>query len=656
MLSLINSIPLCLQECLPNIGRAYRHKYYLLFPLLFITNYSYGQIDTTVTIPTIEINATALRSQALGGRMEKWSSEVLQNNAGASIADLLGKESNVFVKSYGLGSIATTSIRGASAGHTVVVWNGLTLQSPMLGLLDLSMLPSGLMDEVGIQYGGQSTLWGSGAIGGVIHLNNQAKFGAKFGIDIQSSFGSFGTFNQQLILKKSNRKWSSTTRLFNQEATNDFKYSIRADLPKRTQTHAKVKQQGLLQELAYQVKENQLFTLHFWTQKADREIPPTTTQNKSEAVQVDDFIRTSLQWKKTGDLHTIKAKTAYFSEQIDYQDLAINLRALSNFKTLIGEVEGIWTYNSSTVLHWGINDTYTTAKADSYSSNRSENRAALFAAWQYELGQWKAQFNIRQELVDANLVPLMPSLGIEGKLESHLLVKAKISRNYRLPTLNDRFWEPGGSADLQAEKGWSEELGLHTFGDKNNHAWSYSVTGFNRLIDNWILWSIAEGNSFWSANNITKVWSRGVEQRVRYAFTRKDWSLDINGGYDYIRSTNQIALESPRIPAGDQLIYVPTHQGFLKTKISYRKLQAVYQHTFTGASQGISDALPSYQLGYLRFQFQQSFQKWNASIFLQTNNIWNTNYRVIERRAMPGRYFQLGINLKVFKKSEVRSF
>ena len=197
---------LCLQECLASAGLTYRHRYCLSFIFLFIANLGYGQIDTVLTIPTIEVNATTIRNQALGGRTDTWSSEVLQNNAGASIADLLKRESNVFVKSYGLGSIATTSLRGASAGHTVVVWNGFALQSPMLGLLDLSMLPSGLMDKVGIQYGGQSTLWGSGAIGGVIHLNNQASFGEKSILDLQSSYGSFGTFQQQAIFKKSKKK------------------------------------------------------------------------------------------------------------------------------------------------------------------------------------------------------------------------------------------------------------------------------------------------------------------------------------------------------------------------------------------------------------------------------------------------------------------
>jgi len=256
-----------------------------------------------------------------------------------------------------LGSIATSAIRGASAGHTVVVWNGLALQSPMLGLLDLSMLPSGLVDDVSIQYGGQSTLWGSGAIGGVIHLNNHTKFGKKTGVDLQSSFGSFGSFQQQAIFKKSNKKWSSTTRLFNQEATNDFSYSIRSDLPKRQQTHAAIIQRGVLQELGYQAKENQLWTLHFWTQKTEREIPPTTTQTKSEATQLDDFIRTSLQWKKTGNHHSLQAKAAYFSENIDFQDSAIGLSALSNFKTAIGEVEGTWQQSPKTASTWSMEST-----------------------------------------------------------------------------------------------------------------------------------------------------------------------------------------------------------------------------------------------------------------------------------------------------------
>ena len=391
------------------VARNYKYWVCLFVIILSFSINSFGQIDTVLTIPTIEVNATTIRSQVVGDRVERWASEELQNNAGASIADLLTRESNVFIKSYGLGSIATSAIRGASAGHTVVVWNGLALQSPMLGLLDLSMLPSGLVDEVSIQYGGQSTLWGSGAIGGVIHLNNQAKFGKKFGIDIQSSIGSFGTFQQQAIFKKSNQKWSSTTRLFNQEATNDFKYSIRSDLPKRQQTHAGFEQRGLLQELAYQATKDQLWTLHFWTQKTDREIPPTTTQNTSEATQLDDFIRTSLQWKKTGIHYSFQAKAAYFSENIDYQDSAIGLRALSNFQTAIGEVEGTWQQSPNSTFHLGINNTYTTAKADSYSTNRSENRTALFAAWRYQQGLWKAQLNIRQELVSGTFIPITVS-------------------------------------------------------------------------------------------------------------------------------------------------------------------------------------------------------------------------------------------------------
>ena len=625
-------------------------KLFAVAALILVFQLGYAQVDTVLMMPTIEISAPTIRTQAVGGRVDRWSSEVLQNNGGASVADLLKRESNVFVKSYGLGSIATTAVRGASAGHTVVVWNGIALQSPMLGLLDLSMLPSGLMDQVGIQYGGQSTLWGSGAIGGVIHLENQTTFTEKSSVDLQSSYGSFSTFQQQVVLKKSNKKWSSTTRLFNQTATNDFTYRIRADLPTKTQTHAAVKQKGFLQELGFQTSNNQQWTVYFWTQKAEREIPPTTTQTRSEAFQVDDFIRTTVQWKKTGLRHTLQAKVAHFSEGIDYQDASIGLRALSDFKTTIGEVEGIWKKSTNTAFHWGINDTYTTAKADSYSTNRSENRTALFIALQHQKGPWKAQLNFRQELVDSTLVPIMPSMGIETKLQEQLLIKAKVSRNYRLPTLNDRFWEPGGNANLQAEKGWSEEVGLHTFGAKKNHAWSYSLTGFNRHIDNWILWSIAPGNSFWSANNITKVWSRGIEQRIRYTFSTKNWTLAIKGGYDYIRSTNQVALESPRIAAGEQLIYVPIHQGFAKAEIAYGTLQAVYNHTFTGASQGISDALASYQLGDLRIQYRHTLNKWDILIFIQANNIWNTNYRVIERRAMPGRYYQIGININFENK------
>ena len=94
----------------------------------------------------------------------------------SSLAELLSNQSTVHVKSYGNGNIASTSMRGGNASHTALLWNGLNIQNAMLGQPDLSIVPTFLFNNVSLEYGGGSAIWGSGAIGGSIHLQNNALF------------------------------------------------------------------------------------------------------------------------------------------------------------------------------------------------------------------------------------------------------------------------------------------------------------------------------------------------------------------------------------------------------------------------------------------------------------------------------------------------
>ena len=62
-----------------------------------------------------------------------------------------------------------------------------------------------------------------------------------------------------------------------------------------------------------------------------------------------------------------------------------------------------------------------------------------------------------------------PRLGLNLRLlqGSTLHLKASAGRSFRVPTFNDRFWQPGGKPDLNPERGWTYDLGLrleHRYG------------------------------------------------------------------------------------------------------------------------------------------------------------------------------------------------
>lgn len=615
----------------------------LSFVLVF-TSELVGQ-NLTIELDSVVVKAIKSRSENIGGQSQKWSTEKLNNLVASNVADLLQQESNTYIKSYGLGSLATSSIRGGSAGHTLVLWNGLPLQSPMLGLLDLSLLPLNAVEEVSLQKGGNTALWGSGAIGGTLGLNNLSDYSNTFQASIFSEIGSFGRWQQQGQVKFGNRNFQSHTKLSHLQAANNFRYTIAPDLPKREQSNARLSQQNFLQDFYWQ-KDKQELEAHYWYQQSERQIPPTNVQTRSKAHQNDQSHRAIINWKYAAHNSILRAKVGWFQENLDYFDDQILLESKSQFTTLFAEFSNQWQWRNQQQLYIGTTQSFTKAASAGYENQVREHRSAFFAFYQIQHKNWFFKSSLRQELVDGDLVPLVPSLGLEYQISTSLKANLKVSKNYRLPTLNDRFWRPGGNEDLLPENGWSEEVGLKGSFKKDKWLLKINTNLFNRNIDNWILWSIQEGQQFWSANNITKVWSRGVEQRL--SLENEKW-FKLIFGYDYIRSTNQIALTLPKIAAGSQLLYTPEHQGFIKANFHWKALKASYQHQFIGASIGINDNLPAYQIGNARLQYQVQKGKYNGQLFLNIHNVWNTDYFIIERRPMPGRHYSLGARILFIK-------
>ena len=614
-------------------------KVFLFLGLLFLSPVLWSQQDTAIVLRSVTIGALPLRLSMAGERVERLDSAQLSAYAPTSVAALLSDQSGLYIKNYGPGTLATSSMRGGSAGQTAIVWNGFQVQSPMLGLLDLSLLPAFLVDEVSVHYGSSGAQWGSGAVGGMIALNNRAPSDSGLKVSGQGAWGSFGMQSYQAKIRYKNNKIATVSRLFSNQATNDFFYKINDQLPSKQQTNAAHQQRGVLQELYWTPTSRQQIAAQVWGQKHQQQIPPLTTQTRSVALQNGDFLRSSLQWRYIGAQQTTQVRGAFFTENIDYQDAAIALRALSNFQTWIAEAENNWHIHPKLALQTGLNHTLYQAVADGYKAGVQETRQAAFANLRWTPGRWKIQLAARQEWVAGHTTPFLPGLGAQYMATNWLTLNARLSRHYRLPTLNDRFWQPGGNPDLLPETGWSEELGYTFIPFKNL---TYTATAYHRLIENWILWSQAEGQQFWSSNNITEVRSRGLEQRVSGQFRLQNWHFKAQIGYDYTRSTNEKSLTKPKIEAGAQLWYVPVHQAFGSVSVAWKGMFLQYQHRYTGAVKGISEPLKSFDLGNFRAQYALKRSKANGHLFFQFNNLWNKSYRVVERRPMPGRSFQVG--------------
>ena len=604
----------------------------------------WAQVDT-ILLPSVQVKAVSIRDGGTGGRTDQLDSLEVPR-VSTNLADLLSQHSGLFIKGYGLGSLGTSSIRGGSAGHTAVIWNGFTIASPMLGQLDFSLLPTSFFDEVGLSYGGNTAGWGNGSVSGMITLNSQAEYNQGIHLQSQSGMGSFGRKSQQLKLKLSHNRIVSQTRLFFEEAENDYPFQIRPNLPKQRQSNFALNQKGLLQEFYWKFSQKDQLAFHFWLQDSYREIPPQTTQDQNLSNQTDEIFRATIHWKNIGNRVITQFRGGFFMEQIDFRDDLIQLQAPSQFKTLITELEQDWAIHQNIQLQWGINHTSTTAEATGYPAAASETRTALFGSILYSRRNWNYQFSFRQALLEDNFLPITPLVAIEHSPKNWLKIKAKASRDYRHPTLNDRFWSPGGNPELLAEQGWSQEVGIHFSSIRPKTTFQFSLTTFNRNVENWIRWLPQEEITLpWSPRNIAKVWSRGIEQRFKGVYRFKNSTLQIQSGHDLIYSTNQVTVRELNLIKGEQLDYIPKQQAFAMLRYQWHRSSISYRHTFTGPITTIVEPLNGYQVGNLIISQSIRWKKTQGTFFLKIENIWNKNYRVVERRIMPGRHFRAGINL-----------
>jgi hypothetical protein len=126
------------------------------------------------TLPARQLQAITVSAQALlrdqGMQKTVLDSVALRSDVTGSLAQVLGQNSTLFIKSYGRATLSTASVRGTSPSHTQVTWNGIPINSPMLGMVDFSTIPAFFIDRVQVYHGPGATSVSSGSLGGAVTL------------------------------------------------------------------------------------------------------------------------------------------------------------------------------------------------------------------------------------------------------------------------------------------------------------------------------------------------------------------------------------------------------------------------------------------------------------------------------------------------------
>ena len=619
-------------------------RYIYLLLLVMAVQGLYAQRDSLPVLHEAS-DAVLIEGKKLPALSTLLSSQIA---LGQQLSSDITQQSSVYLKSYGPGSLSTLSVRGGTAQQTLVQWEGVPILNPMVGLMDLSILSGGLFDQLSLDLGGHCAEQGSGAICGVLDLESSSLSDfSDLSVDQKLQrlsagvgYGSYGQRSASARALLHSGTFTFSSRLQLDKADNDFPYAL--GTTEKILTNADHSSLGVLSELSYRRPHNTL-KISYWFQDMHRGIPPTTVQTRSLATQDDRTHRVKLDFKNNKTWLALHSTLAFMDEQNNFDDPERLIAARNRFRryhlTSQATTLNLWRSN----LFAKVSLSRVEGLTESYDVGaQSLDQAALILGAKHNFANDKtyAEILLRQEWASNARPPLSPSLHLR-----HGRVALKLSRDFRLPGLNDLFWRPGGNPLLQPEQGWSQELSIN-MGRPRLQA---SASLYHRKLDNWILWLPIDNSFIWGADNVGSVRSYGVEIDGVYRKYLKRQLLTLSATAHLGRSIHNDDVSAQGIKTGDQLIYTPVLRGTTEIMLSDKSWKLKVSNRYTSSVSGINEDLEGFFITDLHLSYDMKMKnlKLGHILSLEINNLWDLDYRVIERRPMPGRTFRLNwtINL-----------
>lgn len=625
------------------------------------TDTTHASADTSA-LPVVEMAGVTVAADRLrdadAAHTTALDTQAIAQSGAASTADLLALRSGAFVRQYGASGLSTLSLRGTGSTQTVVLLDGLRVADPQSGQIDLSLLPTLMLESVEVAHGTGSAQYGSGALGGTVHLRTLRPTQAPQ-VRAATGAGAFGERQASAVASGRTGAWSGLVASRHYTTEGDFKYRNEALYPPKTvrRSGAGMTSSTLYGRAQYQPSASPTgpsWSVAGWWTRAQRGLPGPANAPAGGARQRD---RTGRLWVDgrvplgagTLDLQAQGQRTA-----LRFVNPPTGTRRSSETRAL--DLSATW----STPAVFGTLEAGATGGWDQASLRDGVRRltGAAFAHADASLGPLAVQPALRLDAAwpdgsSASVVPV-PRIGLRWpvleRASVQLLLRAQAARAFRRPTFSERFYEPGGNPALTIEDGWSADVGADVQVRRPGWSATGSLTAFGMQIRDQIVWRPSyaiSGVQVWSPVNIARVVTRGVEASVRGAVRLRS-SATLRGGtvFTHTRATNQSNSRSPTYSA--QLPYVPRQQLKAWLGADVRGLTLGLSARLVGPRPYTSDAskrLPPYQVvdaqvGY-RYRFSGATVALNASI----DNVLDQDYAVVRLYPMPPRHASLRLSL-----------
>jgi outer membrane cobalamin receptor len=558
----------------------------------------------------------------------------------------------VFVRDYGgLGGLKTVSIRGLGAPQVAVLWEGVLLNTPLHGIYDMGNIPAAFVEELVLSSGGNSAVVGAYAGSGVISLQT---FSGRSEPELRTLLG-IGSFGERRVVALGQGGGDGLRAKLGFQyahADGDYPFLTRQFGELRTERRRNGDYTALTALVAGRSDGTSVQAwLYGLAGRSYRGVPGAVVQGRVEAAyarldEADWLTVAGIRWAYPN----VEARLGVRSSWLQYvdpearvwgpqgahdeattQELSLSLRWGGQFVGITTEVWGDARRErvfGSLLRPQGRQEASRSSAALGIRLRRSFPWAELFAA-------------LRWEAHRAYAPALSPSVGGERRW-GPFRVQLQWSLNFRPPSFAELYYFNFGNPELRPERTSSWNLGLE---------WGLPAL-LQLRVDVFSLWlqdhivALPRSPVFWSAANVGRVWSRGLEVAAVY----RPWqSLQLFAQLTWQRVTDQTANPYTR---GRQLPYVPPLMGALQATAVLAPLEAELRLVAVGERWSQPDnaaesRLAPYVLADVALATEQPLTTTSTAAFrVAVRNVFNTAYEIIRNYPLPGRSLRLEVEYR----------
>lgn len=439
-------------------------------------------------------------------------------NRTTNLADVLSDQTGVQIRqSGGLGSYSSVSVRGSTARQVQVVVDGMLLNDPVTGGVDMGKLGLHDISRIQVYPSGAPAQFAQAGIGGVVVMETLGK-------DIEDSTrinvgaGSFDTYKMGLFNSGSHEDFYYWVSLDRQSSNNDFEYpnsrewfnpNDGADTKRR---NADYEQDAVSTKLGWEINNTSKLNALIQYNDNEQNIPSIQNWRNNKAFLTNETLRTQLHYQQQGwmdgQIHSShRLIWTDTSERYNNKTGLVGLGTTDVYTDTdqLGLVNTLtWLLGNHTLSATIDIAQYSYKQHDKLGTDLPDKRerlqiaSALSHQWLSDDSRWRSQISLRQYRINDDSDESLGNgsvtktsstdrynswqLGLSHYFADNWEISAGLARQVRVPTLQELYGQQGlfvGNDELEAEESLNYEITLRT-----DQGWGHvEVTGFYRNLD-----------------------------------------------------------------------------------------------------------------------------------------------------------------------------